>query len=39
MTNHFLKVEDLILATRTKHSEIKDNNKEFFFKIAKTYSS
>ena len=31
----FLKVEDLILATRTKHSEIKDNNKEFFLKIQK----
>ena len=31
----FLKVEDLILATRTKHSEIKDNNKEFFLKLQK----
>ena len=31
----FLKVEDLILATRTKHSEIKNNNKEFFLKIQK----
>ena len=31
----FLKVEDLILAIRTKHSEIKDNNKEFFLKLQK----
>ena len=31
----FLKVDDLILATRTKHSEIKDNNKEFFLKLQK----
>ena len=31
----FLKVEDLILATRNKHSEIKDNNKEFFLKLQK----
>ena len=31
----FLKVEDLILATRTNHSGINDNNKEFFLKLQK----
>ena len=31
----FLKVEDLVLATRTKHSEMKDKNKEFFLKLQK----
>ena len=31
----FLKVENLILATRTKDSEIKENNKEFFLKLQK----
>ena len=31
----FLKIDDLILATRPKNSKVKDNNKEFFLKLEK----